>query len=214
MLNIYHIFIIVILGSRPHVVYNMLRRRKLDANREIHEATLDIPDAIKAYRNYTNFITQAQSAITGRGLLLDIHGQRHVPARTELGYLISRYRLNNTDYSISQSSIRSLGEHWCGSDDACFKDFIQGNRSLGHFMNQESLDAVPSTEQEKPNEELYFSGGYTLKTYGSKEGGMIDAIQMEFPREFRTGWGTNADGRQAKLASAIVSFCKENYNFL
>ena len=221
IVNIYHIFIIiVVLGSRPHVVYNMLGRRKLDANREdreipteSHEATFKITDAIKAYQDYSGFIAQAKSSITGRGLLLDIHGQGHAPARTELGYLISRYRLNNGGYSIRQSSIRSLGEQWCGSDDACFKDFIQGNRSLGHFMNQEMLDAVPSTQQEKPNGELYFSGGYTLKTYGSRYGGMVDAIQMEFSREFRSGWGKNADGRQAKLASAIVRFCQQNYVF-
>ncbi|KAJ7339554.1 hypothetical protein OS493_005954 [Desmophyllum pertusum] len=209
-------------GLRPHVVYNMLSRRKLDANREdreSHEATFNISDAIKAYQDYSGFIAQAKSSITGRGLLLDIHGQGHAPPRTELGYLISRYRLNNKRYSIRQSSIRSLGEQWCGSDDACFKDFIQGNRSLGHFMNQEKLAAVPSTEQEKPNGESYFSGGYTLKTYGSRYGGMVDAIQMEFSREFRSVWRTgNAVERQAKLARklarAIVSFCKKNYNFL
>ena len=59
---------------RPHVVYNILKRSKLDTNREINQATFNVPDAKKAYHDYTNFINKALSAIPGRGLLLDIHG--------------------------------------------------------------------------------------------------------------------------------------------
>ena len=184
------------IGTRPHVVYNLLRRRKLDGNREINEATFNVPDAITAYQDYTNFIGKAKLAISGRGLLLDIHGQAHKPERTELGYLISKIKLVVRSYSIQSSSIRSLGEFWCGSDSACFQDFVQGNRSLGHFMNQEELDAVPSPEDEDPNGESYFSGGYTTKTYGSRDGGDIDAIQLEFPKGFRLGWGNNEDAQK------------------
>ena len=42
--------------------------------REINQATFNVPDAKKAYHDYTNFINKALSAIPGRGLLLDIHG--------------------------------------------------------------------------------------------------------------------------------------------
>ena len=102
---------IVSIGTRPHVVYNLLRRSKLDANREINEATLNIPDAITAYNDYTNFISQAKLAIPGRGFLLDIHGQTHQPERTELGYLISKLRLVRKSYNMKYTSIRSLGEY-------------------------------------------------------------------------------------------------------
>ena len=186
----------------------MLKRRKLDANRDIEEATFHVPDAIKAYQDYNKFISQARSAITGRGLLLDIHGQAHKPERTELGYLISRLNLNKGVYSMEQTSIRNLGKHWCGSDNACFKDFIHGNRSLGYFMNQHGLQAVPSPQNKKPNRAQYFSGGYTAKKYGSRDGGDIDAIQMEFPKTFRKGWGTNSKNR---VVRAIFSFIKQSY---
>ncbi|KAJ7386624.1 hypothetical protein OS493_008775 [Desmophyllum pertusum] len=195
-------------GFRPHVVYNMLKRSKLDANRDIYEATFQVPDAIIAYQFYNYFISQARSAITGRGLLLDIHGQAHKPERTELGYLISRNNLNNGRYSVEQTSIRSLGERWCGRDNTCFKDFIHGNRSLGYFMNQQGLGAVPSPQNKKRNMAKYFRGGYTVKNYGSRDGGDIDAIQMEFPQMFRKRWGTESKN---KVVRAIISFLNQNY---
>ncbi|KAJ7386625.1 hypothetical protein OS493_008776 [Desmophyllum pertusum] len=197
-----------ITGFRPHVVYNMLRRSKLDASRDIHEATFLIPDAIIAYQDYNNFISQARSAITGRGLLLDIHGQSHLPERTELGYLISRNNLNNGRYSVEQTSIRSLGERWCGTNKACFKELILGDRSLGYFMNQQGLQAVPSPQNKKPNKAKYYRGGYTAKKYGSRDRGDIDAIQMEFPTTFRKRWGTDSENR---VVRAIFSFLNQSY---
>lgn len=77
-------------------------------------------------------------------------------------------------------------------------------------MNQEGLDAVPSPQQQSPNGESYFSGGYTLKTYGSRDGGDIDAIQMEFDSTFRKGWRDNEDAQNA-VARAIINFCQLNY---
>ena len=197
-------------GLRPHVVYNMLKRRKLDANREMDEATFHVPDAITAYQNYTNFINKARLSISGRGFLLDIHGHAHTSKRTELGYLIYGSKLDSGIHSIADSSIRRLGQYWCGSDNACFKDFIQGNRSLGHFMNQEGLDAVPSPQDQSPNGERYFSGGSTVKTYGSRDTGIIDAIQMEFDSTFRKGWRDDVEA-QNDVARAILSFCQLNY---
>ena len=77
-------------------------------------------------------------------------------------------------------------------------------------MNEEGLDAVPSTQDPSPNGERYFSGGFTVKTYGSRDGGEIDAIQMEFDSAFRRGWSTNEEA-QEKVARAILSFCELNY---
>jgi len=203
-----------ITGTRPHVVYNNLHRRKMDANREVNESTLNVPDAIKAYQDYTNFIRKAWLAIniTGRGLLLDIHGHVHPLQRTELGYLIFGSKLDTGEYSVESTSVKNLVQHHCGlNDDLCFKSFIHGNRSLGHFMNLEDLAAVPSPQDETPNVgqgHEYFSGGYTVKTYGSKNGGKIDAIQMEFPKTLRSNWGNNT---KFEVARAIKGFFELNY---
>lgn len=77
-------------------------------------------------------------------------------------------------------------------------------------MNEEGLDAVPSTQDPSPNGESYFSGGFTVREYGSRYGGDIDAIQMEFDSAFRRGWSTNEDA-QEKVARAILSFRALNY---
>lgn len=191
---------------RPHVVYNILKRSKLDTNREINQATFNVPDAIKAYHNYTNFINKALSAIPDRGLLLDIHGHGHKIQRTELGYLIYGSRLDSGYFDPTDSSIRSLGDATCGNNTACFKKLIRGKRSLGHFMNQEGLRAVPSPQEPGPMVCLtgvYFSGGFTVKEYGSrsKDEGVIDAIQMEFPQKLRKNkpCGKIQDGRWQEL---------------
>ena len=149
-----------------------------------------------------------QLLLAVHGLLLDIHGQSHLPERTELGYLISRNNLNNGRYSVEQTSIRSLGERWCGTNKACFKELILGDRSLGYFMNQQGLQAVPSPQNKKPNKAKYYRGGYTAKKYGSRDRGDIDAIQMEFPTTFRKRWGTDSENR---VVRAIFSFLNQSY---
>lgn len=207
-----------ITGFRPHVVYNMLRRTKLDANREIDEATFNISDAITAYHDYASFINKARSSITGRefrrgtgrGLLLDIHGSADHLQRTVLGYLVHGKYLDRGDYSMDMSSIRSLGKHWCGTDNVCFKEFVQGNRSLGYFMNQQGLLAIPSPQSKKTKSavRIYLSGGYTVAKFGSRDGGNVDGIQLEFSRALRSRWNNSATN---KVVRAILNFCKFNY---
>lgn len=191
-------------------MYNLLTRRKLDANREISEATFNVSDAMKAYQDYSNFICKARSAIPGRGLLLDIHGSADPEKRTQLGYLVPSKHLDSENYNKDVTSIRSLGTRWCGDDNDCFKNFICGNRSLGHFMNLEGLRAVPSPEDKKVKPDLprYFPGGFTVQTYGSRDGGDIDGIQMEFSRKIRLRWGENTRNR---IVNAILCFYRLNY---
>ena len=193
---------------RPHFVHNGLNRSKLDVNREINEATFDVLDAKKAYRDYHKFVEKARSAIHGRGLLLDIHGQeRH--DRIELGYLINGNHLDSGEFTAENTSVRNLGKHCCGNDPSCFKMFIHGHRSLGYFLNQEGLRAVPSPEEPAPNKTRLFSGGYTVRKHGSRSGGLIDAIQMEFPWSLRlkSGWESAKD----RVVRAILQFLKLNY---
>jgi len=191
-------------------VYNLLKRTKLDANREINDATGNISDAIKAYQDYNSFICKARSAISGHGLLLDVHGSEDHEQRMELGYLIHSKLLDSDNYSKDVTSIRSLGRHWCGENNNCFKTFICGNRSLGHFMNLEGFQAVPSPQNKKikPDVVKYFSGGFTVAKYGSKDRGDIDGIQIEFSKKLRSKWGESTGNR---IVNAILSFYRLNY---
>ena len=59
----------------------------------MQNATFNIPDAIAAYNDYTNFISEPNLATSGHNLLPNIHGQAYTPQRTKLGYLISKSQL-------------------------------------------------------------------------------------------------------------------------
>ena len=199
------------IGLRPHVVYNRLKRTKIEVNRDIDKGTLNVPDARKAWRDYHKFVEKARSAIHGRGLLLDIHGQVHDEGRIELGYFISGSQLNNDDFTADNTSIRNLGKQWCGNDPSCFKMFVHGHRSLGYFLNQEGLRVVPSPQDPAPKNSVFLFGKYTVQNHGSRCGGLIDAIQMEFPLSLssKSGW------KRAKhrVVEAIFEFLKLNYGF-
>ena len=184
----------------------------MDANREVNQATFNIPDAVTACYDYENFIKQAQMAIAGPGLLLDIHGQKHLPPGgewIELGYLLSSKSLNIGKFWRTQTSINHLGKRLCGIesnlDNPCFKDLIRGtNRGLGHFMNVGGLRVVPSPQIPSPGRNLYYTGGFTISKY--KDG--VDGIQLELPRHLRVSWPKN----KLALVSSILCFYRKNYN--
>ena len=66
-----------------------LFRIKLDANRNIGEATFGVKETEDAWRQYQDYINQSKSTIGGGGLFIDVHGQAHVEDWIELGYLFS-----------------------------------------------------------------------------------------------------------------------------
>jgi len=72
---------------------------------------------------------------------------------------------------------------------------------------------VPSPRKAGPGKDSYFSGGTITKRYGSRDGGKVDAIQMEMPAELRIGGGLEVRTKFAKsLGEAINMFFGENYN--
>ena len=68
-------------------------------------------------------------------------------------------------------------------------DFLFGKESLGALFEAAGYRAVPSPRQPSPGKDLYFRGGYTAQVHGSRDGGVVDAIQLEFPGEIRIDGG-------------------------
>ena len=81
-------------SKRPYVVINNLHRKKLDANREIGEATLGNSMAEEAFNEFHQCIDEAKEAIetddnVGRtGLFVDIHGHGNSNNWAELGKIL------------------------------------------------------------------------------------------------------------------------------
>lgn len=174
-------------GERPHVILNELHRSKMDANREIGQATFNNQISMVAYNEFHAFIDEARSRINGSGLFLDIHGQIHAKRWHEFGYLLTKTILNRTSHPIQArySSIKSLASRYPEDE---FESIVRGEKSLGYLLEDESqglYPSIPSPSNPKPLKDDYFAGGYNTRAYGSKYGGAIDAIQVEAHKDVR-----------------------------
>ncbi len=200
-------------GCYPHVIINLLHRKKLDANRDITEAADGNPTAESAWQAYHHFINAAKHQIIedyGRGLFLDIHGHGHPIQRIELGYLLSKNKLQlsdstlNTNTYIKQSSIRTLAGD--NIQNISHSELIRGPYSFGTIMDHKAFSCVPSSSIPFPHaNEPYFSGGYNTKRYGSRDNnGKIDGIQVELNHDIRFN-----SGMRKLLVDALTSGINE-----
>jgi len=180
-------------GCYAHVIICHLKRTKLDANRELNIATCDDPVAGIAWEEYHKYIDSAKASITrtsGKGLLIDLHAHGHEIQRLEIGYLVSASQLRYADTVligtryVDLSSIRNLV--YSNLTNQSLTELLRGPQSLGGYLARAGYRSVPSYDEPYPLEgELYFSGGYITQRHGSRDGGKIDAIQIECNRDVR-----------------------------
>lgn len=178
-------------GMRPHLVICHLARTKLDVNRDIVEGAQGNAFAIAAYNAFHQACTDARNAVQtqwGAGMYLDMHGHGHAEGWVELGYNLSSAQLALPDSTLSlaaylaQSTIRSVG----GLPGVFFPEILRGPSSLGGYLQAGGYNSVPSPVNPGPGAGNYFSGGFIVETYGSKNGGSVDGIQLETPITVRS----------------------------
>ncbi len=170
-------------GGYPHIIISNLKRTKLDPNREIVEAAQGNVWAEQAWNEFHGFVDIAKDSVTaqqGKGFVVDIHGHGHTIQRLELGYLLYASYLFKTDSELNgyanSSSIKALALE----SPLSFAELIRGPSSLGALFETNGIPAVPSLNQQNPGSgNLYFSGGYTTNRHGSRDGGTINAVQIE-----------------------------------
>jgi N-formylglutamate amidohydrolase len=205
-------------GRRPWVVASLLRRTKLDPNREIGEAADGDPHAEAVWHVYHGTMAAWRDSIAvrfGTGLVLDIHGHGHAIPRLELGYLASAgdLRATNTDLNALRGTRNSMN-HLIATHPAgmSFADVIRGPESLGALFEASGYPSVPSPSSLTPMAgEAYFSGGYITEQYGSRHGGVVDAVQLEANRNGvrSTEAERRAFGRAA--ADVLLAFFRIHY---
>lgn len=178
-------------GLQPHVILCHLHRRKLDVNREIVEAAQGDPLATAAYQSFHQACTDARNTVTsqwGVGMYLDLHGHGHPENWIELGYTLTSSQLalpNSTlalNTYITQSTLRSVGS----LPGVFFPEVLRGASSLGGHLQSGGYDSVPGPVFPDPNGGNYFNGGYNVATYGSRNGGSVDGVQIETPWSVRS----------------------------
>ena len=89
---------------------------------------------------------------------------------------------------------------------------MSGESSIGSLLSQKGYASVPSKEVIAPKEgELYFSGGYNTATYGSRDSGSIDAIQIELNMNGVRNTEENISVFSKSFAEVIISYLKTYY---
>ncbi|HSJ31922.1 MAG TPA: hypothetical protein VK933_10850 [Longimicrobiales bacterium] len=203
-------------GGTPHIAVMHLHRAKLDANREIGEGAEGNRAAEHAWREYHGFIEAARHHVVAghdRGLYIDLHGHGHDVQRLELGYLLTSAHLAGDDASLNaasivqRSSIRTLAE----SSVATHAELLRGPASLGTMLEAQGYPAVPSSAQPHPGEAPYFTGGYSTARHGSRDGGAIDAVQIEANRVGVRDTEPSRQAFAAALALVVESWLDMHY---
>jgi len=175
-------------GGKPHVIISRLHRTKLDPNRELEEAAQGDPTAIAAWQRFHDSAQKACDSVmkkSGVGLLLDVHGHRHLDQRVELGYLVKADLLKHSDAElnadavlVASTAIRDLDKRSPQS----FAELLRGPQSLGGLLEYRGFRCVPSPSKTNPAFLAgYFSGAYDVTAHGSRDGSSVSAIQVECP---------------------------------
>lgn len=195
-------------GHHAHVIICRLARRKLDCNREIAEAAAGSPSAERAWGEYHSFIEQACAAAvakSGRGFLIDLHGQSHKDQRIELGYLHSIETLALPDAALNAPAIAAAGSLrlLAARSKLPYAELLRGPRSLGALLMAQGYRATPSPELPSPVLP-FFIGGYTVARH-TRSGTQIAGLQIEANL---AGVRDSAAARE-KFARALVTVLGE-----
>ncbi|WP_146198806.1 hypothetical protein [Pararcticibacter amylolyticus] len=201
-------------GLRPHVILNYLHRAKLDANRRVEVAAQGDQNAINAWTAFHDFIEDAKTTASANGevLLLDIHGNAHTPQRTEAGYLLAKNDFTTYYSTLGNLTWKSSIKYMVKPGSVTMTSLIRGNNALGTLMmNHFPFIVTPSKLYPEPGDTSvftdgkYFDGGYNTARHGSRQGGTVSAIQLEFNQDVRFDDNTRP-GYADSIAEAIVEY--------
>jgi len=205
-------------GCYPHVIYNLLARVKLDANREIIEATDSSSVTEPPWYAFHEFIDRASSKVEqqwSQGLVIDIHGHAHDLQRLEMGTLLSDADLMLPNASVNQSELinKSSCRHLIGNNisGADHLELLRGVTALGSLLDTCGWPAIPSYNIPLLGVgEPHFNGGYITSRHGSRYNGTVDAIQIECNNELR--WDANQRTMFADtLANKLLQYMGTHY---
>ena len=203
-----------IANPSPHLVICHLHRKYMDANRPLEAACAEDSPAVQQWHEYQGAIRAAKANVVQqhrRGLFIEIHGHGHAQPRLELGYLLrSRdFEMPHNEFLTfkSRSSVREIAER--GHVD--LEVLIRGPVSLGAFLEAEGIPAIPSPDQPKIGRDPYFNGGWNTLQHGSRDGGTISGIQIEFHKPGMRDSNESVQRAAAGVATAIHQFLVIHY---
>ena len=114
--------------------------------------------------------------------------------------------LNAADYTKDIPSIEAL----LNRTGLSIPEILSGDQSFGAMFEAEGYETIPSPRQPIPGKDKYYRGGHITQIHGSRDGGLVDAIQTEFPKTIRRDEQIRNDFIKA-LARIIAKFHKLYY---
>ena len=173
------------MGAPPFLVVARFERKYVDANRAPGDA-YESPKARPYYDAYHRALEESCNRVRnrwGRGLLLDLHGQG---AEKEI---IFRGTANGK--SVAELE-RRFG-----------REALTGGKSILGQLVSKGYKVAPDFASDK---ELRYTGGFTIRNYGSHRANGIDALQLELGTTLRDR--RNLKRTADDLAEAIAVFAK------
>lgn len=173
-------------GKKPYFVISRVRRRYVDPNRPPRIAYED-QSAKPVYDRYHDSLARfCREALDrfGGGLLLDLHGQGVHPDAV----------LRGTKNGLT---VKLLRERYGEAAHT-------GPESLFGLLQSRGWIVHPHPGDGK--EQTGYDGGYIVQTYGSQTAFAIDAMQLEFGREYRTPKARRQTARV--LVDALVQYAE------
>ena len=211
-------------GHLPHIIICRLDRDKIDCNRPIDEGAQGNAAAVTAWNEFQNYIDASSNAVIGtfgRGFYIDQHGQGHPEQRLELGYLLDKYDLTNSNTQLdsvssyrNSSSIRTLANSIASSN--TFSQLLRGTNSFGAWMVSEGYPSTPSYTIPAPfanpaASSNFFDGGYNTQVHGSDGGGPLSALQIEANYDGVRDFASNRIAYSQALARVMEKFFARYY---
>jgi len=176
------------LGGKPYLVLAQFDRKYVDVNR-LAEAGYESDKAKPFYEAYHKALTTATAEVKrdwGRGVLFDLHGQA--------ADLDAIYR-----GTLDGKSVKALVDRFG-------KPAVTGEKSVFGQLGKQGIKVIPANDS-GDKEDIFFSGGHIVRTYGSHDGNAVDAIQLEIGGKLRVK--AKLDDTAEKVAEAIYVFAKE-----
>jgi hypothetical protein len=205
-------------GCYPHIIYNNLKRSKLDCNRNLSDGACGNSEANIAWNEFHNFIDTAQlianQNFNDNTIYIDLHGHGNSIQRIELGYLLYDDELEladsilNTNKYINYSTIKNLV--YSNANNLSHSQLLRGDLALGTLLGNAGYPSVPSRQIPFPGTQTnYYSGGYniaehTCYTSGNTENGLQMECNYSGIRDSESNRVKFADS----LAAVLMNFIK------
>ena len=135
-----------------------------------------------------------------------------------MGYLLSSDELDQSDATLNTNLYKNKSSisSWVDSSSYTFIEVLRGKVSFGSILDSLGFKSLPSLNDQSPAGMRYFSGGYNTARHGSRNNGVISAIQIELPkpgiRDNQSTWSNYSRAINSAISEYYLIHLNRNIN--